>query len=62
MLQPDGHWHRIILDPFTASMSQIGGSYVRELAGGADLYAATKTRELPGGKVVPFEQDGVVPA
>jgi hypothetical protein len=57
MLQPDGHWHRIRLDPFTASMSVIGGSYVCELAEGADLYAPPMTREISQPPwVVPFEE------
>jgi len=36
-------------------LSLIGGSYVRELAGGAERYAASTTGELPGGKVAPFD-------
>jgi hypothetical protein len=54
MLQNDGSWHRIRMNPFTASMSEIGGSYVRELAGGADLYGPIATVETADG-VVPFE-------
>jgi hypothetical protein len=54
MLQPDGHWHQILLNPFTASMSVISEVAAAGMASGADLYAPATTRELPGGRVEPI--------
>jgi hypothetical protein len=51
---PDtGTWQAILLNPFTASMSQISEVQAGELAAGGNLFAPITAEERPGGKVVP---------
>jgi hypothetical protein len=48
------HWHAIILNPFTASMSPIPVEEARLIAGD-ELYERSTTQERPGGIVVPID-------